>query len=318
MICKTWVFKGTGLWIAASLLLFTACGGSEKKTVMDTPTSGHIKMESDDSYQLLTDAELFTFESLYADAKIDPFYKNETDIFNDFLKDSVRCIIVNRQLTKNEEQFLNSQQIIPRSLKIAYDAIALIVNRKNPDTNFFFDRIADIFKGKISRWDQIHPGSKLGEISVVFDNFKSGNPRYFREKFNMDKLPGNCYAVNNNDEVINFVEKHMNVIGVISVNWISDKADTVSQHFLQKITVAGISSPGTIDPNTSFYRPYQAYIKLGTYPFTREVYCINRETYAGLGYGFTSFVAGPQGQLIVLHSGLVPATMPVRIVEIKH
>ena len=102
------------------------------------------------------------------------------------------------------------------------------------------------------------------------------------------------------------------------MNWISDKNDTVTMHFLKRVKVAGISTAGNNDPNTTFYKPYQAYIAEGFYPFTREVYCINRQSYAGLGYGFTSFIAGPQGQLIIVHTGLVPATMPVRLVEIKH
>jgi phosphate transport system substrate-binding protein len=105
---------------------------------------------------------------------------------------------------------------------------------------------------------------------------------------------------------------------VIGVNWISNKADSLSNKFLQQIKVIGIAIEGDNDPGTKFYKPYQAYIAEGSYPFTRDVYCINRQTYTGLAYGFSSFIAGEKGQLIVLHSGLVPAAMPVRIVEIKH
>jgi len=309
----------SGFFFLAGFVMLTGCGnnnGSQQNR--DTPTSGHTRMEADDSYKLLVDAELYPFQAMYAEAKIDVTCKNEADVLNDFMKDSVRCIIVNRPLTKENEQFLQTQQVVARTNTIAYDAVALIVNRQNPDSNFFYDRIQDIFTGKITTWKQLNPKSKLGNIAVVFDNYKSSNPRYFKEKFSLEKLPQACYAVNNNEEVINFVESHKEAMGIISVNWISDKADSISQLFLHRISVAGISPPGTVDPNTSFYQPYQAYIKQGTYPFTREVYCINRESYPGLGYGFTSFIAGPQGQLIVEHSGLLPATMPVRIVEIKH
>ena len=124
--------------------------------------------------------------------------------------------------------------------------------------------------------------------------------------------------MDNNEAVINFVEKDRYALGVVSVNWISDKNDTVTVKFLKRVKVAGISTEGNNDPGTTFYKPYQAYIAEGFYPFIRDVYCINRQPYTGLAYGFSSFIAGPQGQLIILHSGLVPATMPVRIVEIKH
>jgi len=66
-----------------------------------------------------------------------------------------------------------------------------------------------------------------------------------------------------------------------------------------------------------FTKPYQAYIADKSYPFIREVYMISRETFTGLGSGFISFVASDPGQRIILKSKLVPATMPVRLVEAK-
>jgi phosphate transport system substrate-binding protein len=81
--------------------------------------------------------------------------------------------------------------------------------------------------------------------------------------------------------------------------------------------VARISVPGDNDPGTTFYSPHPAYIAQGDYPFTREVFCINRQTYNGLAYGFSAFIAGEKGQLIILRCGLVPASQPVRLVEIK-
>lgn len=300
------------------ILLLAGCRSNVKTKPLDTPTSGTIKIAVDDSYQPMTEAELYTFQSLYTLCRINTSYKNEADVINDFMRDSVPLIIVNRKLTKEEELRLNAVQTIPRATKIAYDAVAFIVNNENPDTNLYFDRLADLFKGRISRWNQFNPTSKPEDIKVVFDNYKSGNPRYIREKFNVSKLPATCFAVENNEAVIQYVEKNKNALGVISVNWISDKSDTVTIRFLKRVKVAGISTEGNNDPSATFYKPYQAYIAEGFYPFGREVFCINRQPYAGLGYGFTSFIAGPQGQLIVLHSGLVPATMPVRIVEVKH
>ncbi|MCX6249231.1 MAG: substrate-binding domain-containing protein [Bacteroidetes bacterium] len=315
---KSRVFTFIAGGLLVFLMMLTGCNGNVKKKATDTPTSGTVKIGVDDSYKLLADAEIFTFQSFYSEAKIDTICRPETDILNAFLKDSVSMMIVNRPLTKEEEQNLNAKQIIPRTLKIAYDAVALIVNNENPDSNLFYDHIASIFQGKIDNWKQINPKSKLNELKIVFDNFKSGIPRYFREKFLVSKLPANCFAVHNNEEVIDFVEKNKNAIGMISVNWVSDRSDTVTIRFLKKVKIAGISTPGTADPHTDFYQPYQAYIAKKIYPFIREVYCINRQTYVGLAYGLTSFIAGSQGQLIVLHSGLVPATMPVRVVEIKH
>jgi len=249
---------------------------------------------------------------------VDTLYKSEADVLQDFLNDSVPLIVVSRKLTAEQVQFLNAHQYVPKTTKIAYDAVALIVNKENPDTSLYYQKVKEIFQGKITKWTQINPKTKLTNLIVVFDNYKSSNPRYFREKFGIDSLPKSCFAVRTNSEVINFVEHNKSAIGIISVNWISDREDTVSNNFLNKIKVVGVAIEGDNEPGTKFYRPYQAYIAEQSYPFTREVYCINRQPYRGLAYGLSSFIAGEKGQRIILRSGMVPAAMPVRIVEIKH
>lgn len=300
----------------ALLMLAAACGnGSQKET--DTFTAGRIRIAADDSYRLMIEAELYTFESLYRHATIDTIFTSESDVIDLFMKDSVPFIMVNRKLTQDEEQFLRSRQIIPKTTKVAYDAVVFIVNKNNPDTAFSYDQIKSIFTGKIQRWKEINPTSVIGKLKVIFDNYKSGNPRYFKEKFGLDSFPSTCFAVSNNDEVIRYVERNPDALGVISVNWISDPQDTVSNNFLSLIKVAGISNEGNTGPEASYYKPYQAYIAEEFYPFTREVFCINRQTYRGLAYGLAAFIAGEKGQMIILRAGMVPATMPVRIVEIK-
>jgi len=300
-------------------LIINSCNQPQKSTIKETPTAGNIKIAVDESYQLIIDAEKYTFESLYENAILNPFYKPEGEAFDLFLKDSVRLIITNRKMTDQEEQFLHAKKIYPKTTKIAYDALVFIANNNNTDSLLLLKQIQDIFSGKINKWSQISAKSKLTDISIVFDNNKSGNTRYIKEKFNIkNDFPSNCYAVKSNEEVINFVEKNKNAIGIISVNWISDKDDTTSNAFLKKIKIMSIGDEANTDGTGNYYKPYQGYIAEGTYPFIREVYIINRETFTGLGTGFVNFVAGEKGQRIILKSGLVPATMPIRLVQIKN
>jgi len=300
------------------LVMAASCGdGAEKKNI-DTPTNGNLRVGFEESYQLMAEAEVYAFESFYKYADIEPVYLAEADLINAFMNDSLQLIIAGRNLTDNQMQYLKERRFIPKVTRVALDAVALILNRNNPDTALFYQTVRDIFLGKVINWKQINPSSKLGPLTVIFDHIKSANPRYFKERFSLDSLPPTCFAANGNREVIEYVESHPNAIGVIGVNWISDRADSVSNRFLQQIRVAGIAMEGDNDPGAKFYKPYQAYIAEGAYPFVREVFCINRQTYTGLAYGFSSFVAGEKGQLIMLHSGLVPSAMPVRIVELKH
>ena len=136
-----------GFFIICGIILLSGCGGAPKSTDTDSPTMGKFKMGLDDSYSLLIDAELYTFQSLYQYAKVDTMSRNEADIFNAFMKDSVSLIVVSRKLTTNEEKQLNSLQVFPKTTKIAYDAVALIMNRENPDSTLFYDQVRNIFEG---------------------------------------------------------------------------------------------------------------------------------------------------------------------------
>ncbi|MBA4408406.1 MAG: phosphate ABC transporter substrate-binding protein [Odoribacter sp.] len=299
------------------IALFFSCKMTPKKFTDETPTRGNIKIAVDESYQLLADTELFTFHSLYKDAKVAPVYLSGDSILKLFLDDSVRVIITSSKLTDNEVAYLRGKSIIPRTTKIAYDALAFIVNKSNADSLIRYNTLKDIFTGKTSKWEQINPQSKLNDIKVVFDNQGSNNVKTIMNKFGITgSLPNYCFSATKNSEVINFVESHPEAIGIISVNWISDPRDSISHSFLSKINVVSVTSEYDSD-GSEFYSPHPAYIANQSYPFIREVYTINRESFAGLGTGFTSFVAGDAGQRIILKMGMLPATMPIRLVEVK-
>ncbi|MBI5540350.1 MAG: substrate-binding domain-containing protein [Bacteroidia bacterium] len=305
-------------YLALVILLFS-CNQQPSQTYDETPTRGNIKIACDESFKLLFDTEIYTFESLYKFAKINPTYLPENDLFNLFFNDSVRLIVTTRKLTKSEEDGLVGNNIVPKTTVIAYDALAFIINNDNTDTTIIYSNIKKIFTGEIKTWKDLNPKSELGDIAMVFDNEKSGNVRYINEKFELKQgFPSTCFAVNSNEEVINYVEKNKNAIGLLSVNYISDRHDSLTINFLNRIKVLAISAE-TDDGTTGYYfRPYQAYIANVSYPFRRDVYIISRETFTGLGSGFKQFVAGEVGQRIILKSGLVPSNMPIRLIQLSN
>jgi len=283
-----------------------------QQPIKEAPTQGDIRISIDESFQLLFDTQLYTFQSLYENAKITPAYKPEADVISDFMNDSVRTVVLTRDLTQQEKDYLVARNFIPRTTKVAHDALALIVNPSNKDTMLLENQFADILKGKITTWKQLNPASPDKTINVVFDNNKSGNVRYFRDRFSLSgNFPANCFAVNSNQEVMNYVKNNPSALGIVSVNWISDEHDSITVGFLKSVKVVEIGNAGT-----AYCKPFQGYIAEGSYPFCRDVYMITRETFSGLGKGFTAFVAGDQGQRIVRRSGLVPATMPLRLIEV--
>lgn len=301
--------------VIALLIGFYSCDKTGKKAEpTDTPTSGEVNIAIDESYSLLFDTQIYTFESLYENATVHARYLPESEALKALMDDSVKVVVMNRALNDAEKQSFKAQNIFPIETKIAEDAIAFVVNNENPDTSLLFDQVEKILNGKDTTWKQVNPNSTLGKLNIIFDNPNSANARYIAEFSKQDKLPANAFAVKSNAEVIDYVSKNKGALGVVSVNWISDSDDSTSIGFLKKIKVVGISKEGDTE---RFYKPFQAYIKTKDYPFCRDVYMINRQTRAGLGKGFVSFVAGTKGQLIILKMGLVPAIAPVRMIEIN-
>jgi len=297
-------------------IIMASCTGGSKQTLKETPTRGNIRIAVDESFQPLIDTEIYTFTSLYDNAKITPLYKPEYDVINDFMNDSVRLMVTSKKLSDYQVQYLRDTLIIARTTTFAYDALALVTNKQNTDTLMKYHTVRDIFLGNLTTWNEINPKSKLGGIRVIFDNARSGNIRYFKELFEVrDSLPNNFFAVKSNPEVIDFVSRNPDAMGIVSANWISDKDDSLSRSFIKRINVLAVSQQFVNDGY--FYRPQQGSIYNREYPFVREIYLISRESFAGLGSGFINWACAEQGQRIVLKSGLVPATMPIRLVQIK-
>ena len=179
------------------------------------------------------------------------------------------------------------------------------------------EQLHDIFTGKTTRWDQLDPKSRMGEIEVVFDNTSSSTVRYVIEKINKGaELKGNIKATQTNEGVIDYVANVPNAIGVIGSNWIGNDNDTTNLSFNDNIQVMLISS----DPlafNGNSYQPYQAYLAMELYPLSREIYMICTSNRNSLPYGFTSFVSSDKGQRIILKSGILPARQPLRVVNVR-
>jgi phosphate transport system substrate-binding protein len=310
-----------GLPLAIATLLLAGCNRNpDAKTGPndDTATSGRIQISVDETFAPILKSQVDTFQKLYTYAHIEAAYKAEDYVANDLLTGKVRAIVLSRELTAAEQADLKGQQLFPRTTKIATDGLAIILHPSNPDSLLTMTQLKAIFTGQSQDWKQISGKNKLGQINVVFDANRSSTTRYVQDSVTRGQaLTKRIFAAKSNPALLDYVASHPNAIGIVGANWISDRDDAAVQRFLKRVRVAGISRSDQPASADDYLQPYQAYLALKTYPLRREVYIISREGRAGLGTGFASFVAGTKGQLIVLKSGMMPATGQTRIVTIK-
>ncbi|MBQ8423859.1 MAG: substrate-binding domain-containing protein [Coprobacter sp.] len=300
-------------------IAMVGCGEQKPKSSLpeETTTSGIITICVDETLMPIIQEEIELFEGLYPKANIIPRFTTETEAFNELFSDSVKLIVATRSLTEEEINAFKARKIFPKISKIATDGVALITNRSNPDSLVTMKQLHDIFTGKITNWKQLNKKSRMGELEVVFDNTASSTVRYVVENIcKGDSLQGNIKARKDNEGVIEYVSQVPNAIGVIGSNWIGNDADSTNLSFDDRIQVMLISN----DPlafNGNSYQPFQAYIAMQLYPLCRDIYMICNSPRQSLAFGFASFVGSEKGQRIILKSGILPANVPMRVVNVR-
>lgn len=316
--------------IAIALLAamaMSACGG--KKQEAKQPTMA--KVACDESFESIMEQEINVYEYIYPKEDVLAYYLPENQCIDSIMAmGSVKSAVITRPLTEKEVAYLRSNKKIVHQQKIAIDALALIVNPQNPVSVLSKKEIAEILSGEVTRWDQVEP-CKLGEIDVVFDHSGSSSVKYMRDSILGGKDMGaHVSAVKSNPDVFKAVAGNRDALGIIGVSWITsdmngreksveemaqavEKSDTTSLDFNSDIKVLKIRGNNEV----TAYKPYQAYIFDGSYPLYRSVWMVSTAPGGTVTHRFYSFVTGFQGQKIIQMTGILPATVRPRMVEVE-
>lgn len=292
--------KGTLLVFAALITGMLASCDDGKPKHTDTLASGSIDISVDETYQPVIEEQLRVFDSSYPEAKIAAHYKPENECFKDFFDSKARLILVTRPLTQAEKDLCDQRQIVPSTVSVVKDAIALVVNNSSADSILNMDAVKGILTGVYKT-----------KYTVVFDNEGSSTVRYITDSvLKGQKLGANVFAAKGNKAVVDYVEKNPNAFGIVGVSYVSDPNDTNNTGgFINNVKVVAIHN----DTLRQSFQPYQADIALRRYPLVRNLYYIHRDTYPGLAKGFANFLEKERGQLIFYHADLFPLKMNIVI-----
>lgn len=319
------------LAVALTMTVLPSC---QQQKPTNTPTSGLARVMCDESFQNILDQEVEVFEYSYKDANIMPLYMSESAALDSLLHKKVDLIITSRDLTQEQREILKGQGRAYRSRKIAVDAVAIIVNKANDIDELSMNDLRDIFTGKSTKWGKVFPTKTLknDDIQVVFDGNGSGIVHYVKNKFLGGKeFPIKVYAQKCTDDVFKAVQAHKNAIGFIGVSWITDDLKGNQEPIEQRVSKLNTNDPNDVtaidftdkikvmavraENQIQGVKPYQAYLFDGSYPLFRTIYAIDASAGGTLDHGFYSFLTGVIGQKIILHTGVLPAAEPIRVVE---
>lgn len=308
------------LWLlvaAVCITLATSCGSNHRKPAT-WRTSDDVHIAVDETFRDIMEEEIETFGLLNPASAMKPLYCSEDSAIRMLLRDSVRCAITTRKLSKDELDVLKNYKLDAKQAMIATDAFALIVSKDNPDTLITVSEIRDIVSGRITRWEQLKHSGKKGELKLVFDNSGSSTVRYMRDSLLAgQQVAGNLYAQGSNQAVIDAVKDNTEIIGVVGANWLKGKSDSVLTSF-ENLDVKVLKVARKDGKNEIGWRPYQYRILTGDYPLIRSVYVILTDPRVrSYTKSFFYFLKGQKGQTIICNSSQLLPYTPVQYKSIR-
>jgi len=285
-----------------ALWVLFSCNTSNKiDDIPNTPTSGKLKVYCENGLFLQIRNQIYTFEQIYVNTKVDVNYVNEKQAIVGLYNDSCEVIVMSRALSADEIKYFNAKNINPTQICVAKSALAFVVANNSADTIISMDKIKRILSGEEASYN------------MVFDDENSSTTHFLKDSLLQGKAFGkNCFAQKSTAELISYISKNKNTIGVLDYAWLSDKNDSISKVFLQSVKILAVNS----NVNKTAYMPDQSNIKTGDYPLCRWVYTIRRSTGFTLGTGFSLFIAGRKGQIMFIKQGLIPFIQPDRPIEV--
>jgi phosphate transport system substrate-binding protein len=291
---KYWLFLGV-----AVLVLFSHCSNTTAVNHKDQLDAGTIHISVDESFKPVMEAQLKVFASAFPDAEVIAHYKAESDCLKDLNNDSIRMVVITRQLLPVEEQRLKATlSFIPVQGRIAYDAVTVIVHKSSADTVLKMTDVKALLNGTSNlKLRPVLDGlTATSTVRYALDSILKGEP-----------LGKNVTAATSSQGVIDYVAENPDAVGFVGVSWIGNPEDTAQQRFRKKINIAAIQC--NYCAGTEFVKPAQLNIATLQYPMVRGLHYILKENYEGLGSGLANFLIYERGQLIFRRAYLWPARM---------
>lgn len=286
--------------VLSVLLLVTGISCTDKKPQpTDTGTTGTIHISVDEAFKPIIEEQISVFQSSFPKAKIIAHYKPEAECWEELLNDSTRMVIVTKSITADESRFyFDSIGLYPQSELLAYDAVALVVNRNAPDSVFTKEEVAGMLlgTGKLPYKPVFDGVNATSTVRYAIDTILRG------KMFNTSVIT----AAKSSSEVVAYIAENPGYIGFVGVSWIGNPEDAGQVERLKKVRMAWLPCDSCEEAGT-YTKPWQEDILTKRYPYTREIYYVLKENHSGLGKAFVNFMNSDRGQLIFRRGYLVPA-----------
>ncbi|MDR1562391.1 MAG: phosphate ABC transporter substrate-binding protein [Dysgonamonadaceae bacterium] len=195
-----------------------------------------------------------------------------------------------RKIKFEEKQKISESGKSVKEVIVAYDALAVIVNRDNPVTNLTREQLEGIFTGKITNWKEV--GGNDVKIVPYSRETSSGTYEFFKESVLKNRnYKSGILSMPATGAIVQSVSQTKGAIGYIGLAYLNN-ADVKAVHV-------------SYDAGATFTAPSVSSAKDGSYPIVRPLYYYYITSQEKSVRPFIDYVLSPEGQATVSEIGFI-------------
>jgi phosphate transport system substrate-binding protein len=290
--------KFTRLILFAALLFLNACQENPGQSPSPTQVSAYIQNKGSDTMVNLALAWAERYQAEHPDVSLSVTGGGSGTGIAALVNGTVDIANASRAMTADEIKQAKANGITPVEFVVSRDAIAVVVNSKNPVRQLTLQQISDIYSGKLNNWSQV--GGENRSIVRLSRETNSGTHVYFLQtvirlgdKNNTTLFSTDTLLLPSSEGIINEVRQNPNAIGYDGLGYIPpDLMNSV-------IAVAR-------DESGPYVIPSIATVNDNSYPVARDLYMYTAGEPVGAIKDYIHWILSLEAQTIVADLGFVP------------
>ncbi len=287
------LFLITILFVFLSL---TSCGPNSSTATASDSSAAYIENKGSDTIVNLALAWAEKYQSDHPEVRISVTGGGSGTGIAALVNGTVDIANASRQIKAEEVDEAKANGIDPVEHIIARDAIAVIVNPKNPVNELTLQQISDMYSGKISNWSEV--GGEDRPIVRLSRETNSGTHVYFLDTVlrlgnseNETLFSTDTLLLPSSEGIVAEVRQNPNAIGYDGLGYVPKD--------LKMIAIAK-------EDGGAYVLPSIATVNDKTYPIARDLYMYTNGEPTGVLKEYLDWILSEEAQQIVADLGFVP------------
>ena len=284
------------------IITLMGCVSIPEQSIIKSPpqAAAYIQNKGSDTIVNLALAWAERYQTLHPEVRISVTGGGTGTGIAALINKTVDIANASRQIKPEELAQAEAKGQKPVEFIVARDAIAVIVNPKNPVNQLTLQQISDIYSGKINNWSEV--GGDNRPIVRLSRETNSGTHVYFLEnvlrlgqKDNKTLFSTNTLLLPSSEGITAEVKDNPNAIGYDGLGYVT-----------LDVKVIAVAK----DLVGSYILPSAKTVNDNQYPIARDLYMYTASSPIGAIKDYLDWILSPEAQAIVTQLGFVPIVKP--------